>query len=940
MTHTSKVLLTCIALAVGAGNTALAKGPSTAASKPSATLPKGVTHVTSVEGIEEYRLENGLRVLFFHDPSKQTAVVNITYLVGSRHENYGETGMAHLLEHLVFKGTPNHPNIPDELTSHGTRPNGSTWYDRTNYFETFSATEENLDWALELEADRMVNSYIKKEHLDSEMTVVRNELERGENSPSGILMERILSTAFLWHNYGKDTIGARADLESVPIDRLQAFYRTWYQPDNAVLVIAGKFESTRTLGKVAEYFGRIPKPARKLPTTYTLDPTQDGERMVTLRRVGDTQVVSAAYHIPSGAHADYAAIEMLEYVLGDVPSGRLHKGIVETKKASSAGAFAFQLKEPGILYATAEVRKESPIEPAQTALFSIIEQEIQKNPATKEEVERAKLDYEKGFELAMSNPERVGVSLSEWAAMGDWRLMFLHRDRVKKVTPADVNRVAAAYLKSSNRTAGVFVPTEKPDRAEIPLAPDVDSIVKDYKGGEPIAQGEVFDPTPENIEKRTVRTAMKGGVKAAFLEKETRADIVNLSLNFRFGDVNSLKNRGTAGDLAGMMLMRGTKKKSRQDIYDAMDKLKATVAVSAGPTSATANILCKRAQLPEAMALAAEMLKEPGFDAKEFEILKQELLAAYEESRNEPGTKASTAYTRHLYPYPKEDPRYASTADEDIAEIKRVTLDEVKAFHKDFYGASNGELAVVGDHAAKDVQKLYEKHFGGWKSPKAFARLVPVWTDAGTKNENIEAPDKANAELRLGQRVQIRDDDADYPGLVLGMFMTGGGFLNSRLAVRVRQKDGLSYGVGGGFSASALDKEASFSGYAIFAPQNRDKVEKAMLEELQKVVDSGFTEDEVKQAKSGWLQSRVVGRAQDGSLARSLGSYLFIDRTFAWDADLEKKVMALTPAQIQSALKKHMDPKKISVFKSGDFAKPAPAAPAKGGGGSSGGSAN
>ncbi|MFN7328107.1 MAG: M16 family metallopeptidase, partial [Bacteroidota bacterium] len=196
--------------------------------------------VTTVEGITEYRLANGLRVLMFPDQSKQTITVNITYLVGSKHENYGETGMAHLLEHLVFKGTPKHPNIPQELTEHGARPNGTTWLDRTNYFETFAATEENLKWALDLESDRMVNSYIAKKDLDSEMTVVRNEFESGENSPFRVLWQRVMATAFEWHNYGKSTIGARADIENVPIERLQAFYRKHYQPDNAVLMIAGK----------------------------------------------------------------------------------------------------------------------------------------------------------------------------------------------------------------------------------------------------------------------------------------------------------------------------------------------------------------------------------------------------------------------------------------------------------------------------------------------------------------------------------------------------------------------------------------------------------------------------------------------------------------------------------------------------------------------------
>ena len=204
---------------------AWAAAEQTAQATAAVALPKGVERVTSVEGITEYRLaSNGLKVLLFPDPTKETITVNVTYLVGSAHENYGETGMAHLLEHLVFKGTPRHPNIPQELTAHGSRPNGTTWTDRTNYFETFAATDENLQWALDLEADRMVNSFIAKKDLDSEMTVVRNEFERGENDPFSVLLERTMSSAYLWHNYGKTTIGARSDIENVPIDRLQSFY--------------------------------------------------------------------------------------------------------------------------------------------------------------------------------------------------------------------------------------------------------------------------------------------------------------------------------------------------------------------------------------------------------------------------------------------------------------------------------------------------------------------------------------------------------------------------------------------------------------------------------------------------------------------------------------------------------------------------------------------
>src|SRR5579859_1510182 len=257
----------------------------------SQTLPQGVEKKATVGGITEYDYANGLRVLLFPDPSSPKLTVNMTYLVGSRFEGYGETGMAHLLEHMNFIQTTNGRSIKKELTDHGAQWNGTTDYDRTNYFETVTASDANLKWALGLEADRMVNMRIEKQLLDTEMTVVRNEFERGENSPERILEERVVATAYLWHNYGKSVIGSREDIEKVPIDRLAAFYRKFYQPDNAVLVIAGQFDPAKALALVSETCGKIPRPARKLDETYTVEPVQDGERYVELRRVGDGQEV-------------------------------------------------------------------------------------------------------------------------------------------------------------------------------------------------------------------------------------------------------------------------------------------------------------------------------------------------------------------------------------------------------------------------------------------------------------------------------------------------------------------------------------------------------------------------------------------------------------------------------------------------------------------------
>jgi len=883
-------------------------------------LPKGVTKATSVEGITEYNLANGLKVLMFPDPSKPTITVNMTYLVGSRHEGYGETGMAHLLEHMVFKGTPKHPNIPQELTSHGARPNGTTWYDRTNYFETFSATEENLKWALDLESDRMVNSFIAKKDLDSEFSVVRNEFESGENSPFRVLMERVLSGSFLWHNYGKSTIGNRSDIERVPIENLQAFYKKYYQPDNAVLTVAGKIDEPKTIALINEYFGKITKPARVMPRSYTVEPTQDGERFVELKRTGDVQMLMAAYHIMPGSHADYPAMEVLTEVLTAEPNGKLYKNLVNTKKASSEFGFSFQLFDPGVVLFGAEILKEKSLDEARKAFTATLDSAATSKPSA-EDVERAKTTLLKNWDLEFRNAERVGLSISEAIATGDWRLAFLFRDNIRKVTADDVYRVAQYYFKPSNRTLGTFVPESNPVRAEIPEAPKVEDLVKNYKGEALVAEGEAFDPSPSNIETRTTRIEKPNTIETALLTKKTRGNVVAAKITLRYGDEKSLMNKATISDLTGSMLDKGTKTKTRQQLKDEFDKLKARVNFFGASNTAGATIETTKENLPAVLKLVAEVLKTPSFDEGEFEKLKQEELAGIESQRSEPQAIAFNQYRRIVSPYPKGDIRYVDTFDEAVTNVKATTIDELKQFHKDFYGANNASATVVGDFDQAQVQKILNDEFGSWKSAKPFTRVASPYQAIKPENKATETPDKANAMFVAGMNMPLQDTDPDYPALILGNYMLGGGFLNSRLATRIRQKEGLSYGVGSQFSASSLDKNGSFMSYAIYAPQNAEKLEAAFKEEIDKALKEGFTADEIKAAKSGYLQSRQVGRAQDASLANTLTNNLYLNRTMQWDADFEKNLEALTPEKVKAAMQKYIDYSKLSIIKAGDFSK-------------------
>ena len=905
---------------------AAALGAQAAKPVPKVT-PAGPVKGATVEGITEYRLANGLKVLLFPDVSKPTVTVNITYLVGSRHEGYGETGMAHLLEHLLFKGTPAHRDIPKELTERGARPNGTTWLDRTNYFETVPASDANLTWALDLEADRMVHSFVAAKDLETEMTVVRNEFEMGENDPGSILRERIMSTAFLWHNYAHSTIGARADIENVPIERLQAFYHRYYQPDNAVLVVAGKFDEAQTLQLVNAKFGRVARPVRSLDrgnllyATYTRDPVQDGERSVTLRRVGDNQVAMVAYHIPSLSHPDNAPLQVLATLLAARPNGRLYKSLVEAKLASEVSAFTFDLREPGLLFASATLRAEQNLDTARAVLLRTIDGAITTAPSA-EEVERARNELVKGVEQLLDNSEQVGYALTEAQASGDWRLLHISRDRLKAVTPLDVQRVATAYLKPDNRTVGVFIPTPKPERSEIPEGPVIETLVRGYTGTQTVVQGEAFNATPAVIDARTVRSALPNGMRLTMLPKKSRGGVVFARVTLRMGTEQSLMNRGNAGAMAVALLNRGTRIRSRQAMKDSLDKLKATVGVFGSAVGTQLSLQVKRENLLPALELVAEMLRQPAFDSTEMETARSEQLAQLESRRSDPQGLAVLSLNRALDPRPKGHPDYTPESyDEAIAILKAITRADVQAFHADFFGAQDGDISLVGDFEPAEVSRATTRLFGDWRARMPWIRLPNPFVKSDSAMISFETPDKANAIFFAVQRLDLNDGDSTYAAMQLGADILGGGVLKSRLMNRIRQKDGLSYGVGSNLSAGPSGRNGALVSYAIYAPQNIDRIQVAFREELDRLVRDGVAQDELDAARTGWLGARDQELANDDELVSTLTARRAYDRTFTgYDQALADRVKKLTVADVNAAVRRIIDTKQIVMIRAGDFA--------------------
>jgi zinc protease len=878
-------------------------------------------YLCTVEGIKEYSLPNGLKILLIPDAAQSNVIVNIVYNVGSRHEGYGEKGMAHLLEHMLFKRSSKFNEIKKAIADKGASANGTTWYDRTNYYEILPATDDNLKWALEMEADRMVTSAILQSDLDTEFSVVRNEFEIGENDPSGVLYERVLSTAYLWHNYGSSTIGSKEDIERVKSSSLIKFYQKYYQPNNATLIVAGKFDDKKTLDWISQYFAKIPKSSQIIEPTYTVEPAQDGERFVELKRNGDIQYIAMAYHTPSFSDKEYAANSALISILTNNPSGVLYKKLIDTKLSTNVYGYNQILRDPGYTYFQCEVPKDKDIIPTQNAILQTMN-EIPKMVFTEDDLKRAKNELLKQFENTYNKTIDMAISLTEPIGAGDWRLFFMDRDNVEKLTLSDIQNVAKKYYIQSNRTWGRFVPENNSQRIKPNEINDISSLVKNYKGKSVEENLIAFDATPENILKVTEIGKLNSGGKYALLEKPTKGNKIDARIMIQMGDEKSLSDKSLIANMTARILKLGTKSKSKKDINDLLDQYKSTLTINASVDGTYIRLNTDKENLKNALDLINDILKNPVFDVDEFEKMKLEITSEFETYKNEPQSLANEQVEKLNSLYPSTHPYYYQNTDEKLVALKKITLDDLKNYYNTFYNGNNSNISFVGGIDKKIIKEFMSKTFENWTSKIPYKRIETKYFEVKEINKTIQVNDKTNAAVIGSINLNIGQKDLDYPAVMMANEMLGGGaFLSSRIPQRLREKEGLSYGAGSFVSGNTIDNTGSWGVYAYFNPTLKDKLNKALVEEIQKALDKGFTKVEFDSSLSSWLQQRQKNLGSNEYLSYQLREYLIDNKSFKDYIEFENKVKSLDVNKVNTALKKYFDLKKFVLIYAGDFTK-------------------
>lgn len=877
--------------------------------------------IHSIEGINEYRLANGLQVLLIPDSSRPSITVNMTYHVGARHEAYARTGMAHLLEHLVFRGTARFPDILQQFSQKGLQANGSTNTDRTNYYATFHADKETLDWYLQWQADVMQHLEINEKNLRTEIDIVLNERERGQSNPMQVLFERIKSAAYHWNNIGTAVIGAPDDLKNMQAKDLLAFYQYYYQPDNATLIIAGDFDEKALIEQVNAIFAAIPKPQRALQALQTQEPTQDGERLIILRQQGNMPFIANAYHIPDSANPDYVALEIAVDMLSDRPSGLLYRKLVQDNKlASNTFGTSHVNVGGGLAILGAQLSDINHLKQAQETLNNLVEQ-LSSNPFTEEELQRARTYWLNQWQKLYANTEHLALGLSEAVAAGDWRLFFLERDYIKALTLAQVQKAAEQYFVPTNRTAGQYIPTENVVQAPLIQASNLEEVFKNYQGQSQSVATQAFDTSADNIQASTqtgVLQLANGKVNYALLSKPSRGERVFANYRVKFSDLATLSKQATLSGFAASLITSGSQHYSQQEIQDKIDALNGSLSYHISANQLVVTLSTTKEYLADLLDFSFELIQEANYPKPELDNFTAQVKRALQASQNEPAAKASQALNRYLSHFSADDFRYIPTTEEQLASIEKINRQQLIDFNRRHFGAGDIDIAIVGTFDTKQALQHIEKSLSQWRKADTYVYIPDPYDDFASKTFVLETPGKANA-IFLGKLLlPLQNTAPDYPALVVANYLLGGSE-SSRLFKAVRAEQGLSYSIHSGVNASSFEPSAEWTIQAIYSPDNREKVADTIAKTIADIKDKGFTQEELEHGIEAIIKLRALSRSQDNTLSAAWLRYLESGRDFTWHAQMEEKFKQLRLEDINQAARKYLDFDKMSKAFAGDF---------------------
>ena len=861
--------------------------------------PYGFEYVKESGGIQEYKMTtNNLTVLLKEDHSAPVATFMVTYNVGSRNEAIGYTGSTHLLEHLMFKGsrkfnTDKENSVFQLLQSLGSRMNATTWLDRTNYYETMPS--EHLETAIEIEADRMRNAFIKEEDRQAEMTVVRNEFERGQNNPFSVLDEHIWATAYLAHPYHHSTIGWKSDIENVSIERLKKFYDTFYWPNNATVTMVGDFEKEKALALVKKHFGRIPKSREEIPEVYTEEPKQEGQRRVLLKRAGQQGVVGVAHKTPSATHEDAPNFLVLSSILSSGKNSRFYKNITDKGLTTSVFIWDSLFRDPGLFAVYANLTPGTDHQKVEDLVMAEYEK-IKEDGVTEEEVEKAKAQLIASMKFGQDGSFAVAGGLNEAIASGDWTLFTTYDEKLSGVTKETVKAVVEKYFLEDLSTIGHFIPKvsgEQQTKRGPSNATELAQMKKQYFSEEEESKG----PLASQIED----SEPVKGVRLLTLKRGT--GVVTLTGSFLGGDIFAPSENKRIPDVVVSMLDQGTTKSSKFEISNKIEKVGARLSFSNGKARVVFNGKFLSEDTTLIVGLLSEQLQFPAFNEEDLAKTKKRMITAYKKSKESTRGNAINNMLKGFY---SENHQNApDNADESIKNVEKITTEDLKAYHEENYGKGSMVIVAVGDVDHASLSATIKKNFGEWKDSPLEEKKE---TQKGTKNAGkayVTMQDKTSTDFLVGIPLGINRDHPDYRPLFVASYILGGNF-SARLMQTVRVKEGLTYGIRSSMSGFGNDTDGYWYVGGTFSPDLLSKGESSTLREIKKWAQDGVTQKEVDTTKSTLTGSFKVGFDTTRGLAGGILSAVIDWEDLSYIDEMPNMINSVTLEQVNAAIKKYI----------------------------------
>ena len=880
-------------------------------------IPDGFSKVKTKGEITEYKLDkNGLSVLLMEDHSAPVLTFMVTYRVGSRNEVTGTTGATHLLEHLMFKGTEkynkaNGGHIDAALGNIGARMNATTYLDRTNYYE--SIPSDYLELAVDLESDRMRNLWLHKEDKDAEMTVVRNEFERSENSPFQALNTAIWAAAFQAHPYHHSTIGWKSDIENVPIEKLRKFYDTFYWPNNTTVTVIGDFDTNNALELISKYYGSIPSSPHKIPELYTTEPEQQGSRRVTINRAGQLGVVGIAHKIPEGASKETYPLVLLDYILANGKTSRFYKALVDKNKAVNIFNYYVPFHDASIFTPYIFLAPGATHEEVEKIVLEEIEK-IKNDGITEDEVNRVINQIAAETAYDRDGSFSIASQLNEAIAMGDWTFYVDYLENLKKVTTSDIQEAVKKYFIESQRTVGYFIPKiEGGDKSEIkPSSWYEDQTKAFYKEGdetEGSSHSAVVNPSLVQTSKISdnIKSNNISGIKVLTAKTGVK-DVITFRGSFAAGDSFSPESNSMIADLTGNMLDKGTEKKDKFALAEKLENMGADLSFSVDAHSLNFSGKCLTKDVDEVLSLLAEQLRFPVFNTEEFEKLKIQRQGNLKQLLEDTDARASEKSDSMLFPF--GHPNHGASIYQLVKDIDGVSLDDVKKFYTKYYGPKSMIFVLVGDLDQDNISKSIDGVFNGWTGGIDYPNIDS--TDQVSIGETVivKMKEKTSATLRIAQTTGLKRTDADYLALSIGNSIFGMGGFSARLMSIIRDDEGLTYGIYSQLSGDTYS-DGQFAISGTFSPDLLAKGLNSTMREFRRWVKDGVTTEELAAAKTRAIGGYKVGLSTTSGIASNLLSITQRGYEPSYMDEYPEMINALTLDKVNGAIKKYIDPNKV-----------------------------